>query len=117
MFINFKNADSILFHEMRDISFLHAQAQFPTSANGNWKAINWLYVLNFTIRAPLQRHLLCLIDKINLAVKRCLISCDPIQYPAEQGNVLALQGIPSRSEQIQRLTIPKENCFLGLMYY
>ena len=74
-------------------------------------------ITNLCIRSPFERHLNRFIDKIYFAVERRLIACCPVQQFAEFWYVLRFKCISARSEQIERLTVHKENGFLAFVDY
>ena len=71
--------------------------------------------LRLTVSAPANCHLLGLIDKVDLAVKRRFAVRRAVQKPAEQRRVLRFQRVASGSKQVERLPIQKQHSLLRLV--
>ena len=91
---------------------LHPQAHFAAGTDGKREAVGGLNVLHLAVRAPFHRHLLGLIDEVDLAVEGGGVAGGPIQQLADFGDVLRFQRVAPGAEQVQGLAVHKENCFL-----
>ena len=65
--------------------------------------------------APLHRHLNDLVDVIDFAVEGALGVRGELVELLQQGELLGLQGIAPRAEEVQGLAVPEEDGLLALM--
>ena len=66
-------------------------------------------------RAPLDGHLDGLVDEVDLGVEGLVGAGGHIIQLFQDGELLGLQGVPARSEQVQGLTVPEEDGLLALV--
>ena len=67
------------------------------------------------IRAPFDAHLGGEVHKVDLAVEGSLGVCWQMVELFQDGQLLGFQSIPPRPEQVQRLTVPEEDCLLAFV--
>ena len=92
-----------------------AEGHFSRCTDRNRESICRLNVLYLGIRSPFDRHLLGLVDEINLAMEGAYITGCAIQRLADQRNVLCFKCITTCTEQVKCLSIHEEDRFLTLV--
>ena len=95
---------------------VHAKRHFAACADREREMVGGVYILHFAVCSPTDRHLLSLVDKINLAMERAHAARREVDKAAQDWDVLRFQRVPPRPEQIERLPVQKENCLLRFMH-
>ena len=93
----------------------YPQAHFAAGSEAEWEVIGGLKKLCLAVSAPTNCHLLGLIDKVDLAVKRRFAVRRAVQKPAEQRRILRFQCVASGSKRVERLPIQKQHSLLRLV--